>query len=201
MRIFTAFVAVWLCLGAVLAQQPSNRPAPEVSAKVQALADSFQKKFDYLQLNGTKAHPDPKPTIITEDELNAYFDAGRVKLPAGVDHVHFVSTPGILNSNLLVNFDELRAGRAASNPLLGLFTGTHQVDIVANGEASAGTAHAHVQSVSLDDVQVPRFLLELFVTKVLQPKYPKAALDSDFKLPGRMDTVTLGNHQFTITQK
>jgi hypothetical protein len=48
---------------------------------------------------------------------------------------------------------------------------------------------------------VPRFLLNLFVEKYLQPKYPELGLDSRFSLPDRIDSAVVGPHQLTIIQK
>ena len=40
-----------------------------------------------------------------------------------------------------------------------------------------------VDSVSLDQVEIPRFVLPLFVDKYLRPRYPSAGLTSEFALP------------------
>ena len=59
----------------------------------------------------------------------------------------------------------------------------------------------HVDSVSLDGVEIPRFVLQLFVEKYLQPKYPNVGLDSRFGLPDRIDTAIVGQHRLTVAQK
>src|SRR5205807_2333906 len=84
-----------------------------------------------------------------EDEINAYFAAGRVKMPAGLKQVSFALAPGEITSNLVVDFDQLTAGRRSQNPLLGLFTGIHNVKVLAHGEASGGVARAHIDSAPL----------------------------------------------------
>jgi hypothetical protein len=58
-----------------------------------------------------------------------------------------------------------------------------------------------VDSVSLDGVEVPEFVLQLFVEKYLKPKYPNIGLDSRFALPARVDAATVGLHRVTVTQK
>ena len=72
-----------------------------------------------------------------------------------------------------------------------------------------GQAHAHgshgkglvdVDSVSLDNVEIPRFVLQLFVDKYLRPRYPPAGLTSEFALPARIDTAVVGSHRLTLTQ-
>ena len=44
-------------------------------------------------------------------------------------------------------------------------------------------------------------LLELFVEKYLKPKYPNFGIDSQFALPDRVDTASVGLHKVTVTQK
>jgi hypothetical protein len=39
------------------------------------------------------------------------------------------------------------------------------------------------------------------VEKFLTPKYPQIGLDSQFPLPDRIDTATVGLHKLTVTQK
>src|SRR5271165_2279665 len=46
---------------------------------------SMQEKIAYLQKNAARSTPDPRPTVITQDEANAYFAEGGVKLPKGVN--------------------------------------------------------------------------------------------------------------------
>ncbi|MBV8051886.1 MAG: hypothetical protein JOZ80_11895, partial [Acidobacteriaceae bacterium] len=89
----------------------------------------------------------------------------------------------------------------SSNPLLAIFTGVHDVVVNANAHGTRGRGVVHVNSVSLDGVQVPNFILQLFVEKYLQPKYPQVGLDSEFDLPERIDTATVGTHSLTVTQR
>jgi hypothetical protein len=43
--------------------------------------------------------------------------------------------------------------------------------------------------------------LEFFVEHYITPKYPNVGLDSQFQLPNRIDTATVGYHKLTVTQK
>ena len=159
----------------------------------------MQQKLDYLKQNSDRPTPDQHPAALLEGEINAYFADGRVKLPEGLERITFGITPGNTTSNMSVDFDKLTAH--SSNPLLSLFSGVHQVEVHAHGDASGGVVRAHIDSVSLDGSEIPRFLLEMFVQRMLQPKYPQASLDPTFKLPERIDLVTLGEHKATVTQK
>src|SRR5437868_13419428 len=174
---------------------PQSRPLPSSAVA------SMDRKLQLIETNGASAHPDQTPTEFTEEEVNSYIASGRIQLPVGVQSVKFQGEPGIITANTRVDFDQLKAGRRSSNPLLGMFSGVHDVIVQAHAHGSGGQGIVNVDSVSLDGVEIPRFVLQLFVEKYLQPKYPNIGLDSRFALPDRIDTATVGRHKLTITQK
>jgi len=158
-------------------------------------------KLGHLQANGRLAHPNPNPTTFTEQEANAYLASGEVKLPVGVQSVKLQGAPGIITGEAQVDFDRIREGTHSSNPLLSIFSGIHNVVVVAHARGAGGRGYVNVDSVSLDGVVIPEFVLELFVERFLQPKYPQIGLDSQFALPDRIDTATVGLHELTVTQR
>lgn len=175
-------------------------PQSKVSANSAAVA-TMERKLQRVEANSAAAHPDQTPTEFTEEEVNSYLASGKVQLPSGVQSVKFQGEPGVITANTRVDFDQLKAGRNSSNPLLGMFSGAHDVIVQAHAHGSGGQGIVNVDSVSLDGVEIPRFVLQLFVEKYLQPKYPNIGLDSRFALPDRIDTATVGRHRLTITQK
>ena len=84
----------------------------------------------------------------------------------------------------------MKAGKNSYNPLLSVFSGVHDVVVTAHAYGAKGEGLVHVDSVSLDGVEVPQFVLELFVEKYLKPKYPNIGIDSRFALPARVDAAT-----------
>jgi hypothetical protein len=162
---------------------------------------SFERKLQHLQSNGALQHPDPSPTEFSEQEINTYFASGNVQLPAGVKSVVFQEQPGIVIGTSRVDFDQLKAGKNSYNPLLSIFSGLHDVVVTAHAYGAKGEGLVHVDSVSLDGVEVPQFVLELFVERYLKPKYPETGLDSRFALPARVDAATIGLHKVSLTQK
>ena len=171
------------------------------SSKSGAPVSSMERKLQHVQSNGALAHPDQTPTEFTEQEVNAYVASGAIKLPAGVESVNFQGQPQVVIATAHVDFDQLKAGRRSSNPLLSMFSGIHDVVVSAHVRGAGGQGYVNVDSVSLDGVDIPRFALQMFVEKYLQPKYPGVGLDSKFALPARIDTATVGLHKLTITQK
>jgi hypothetical protein len=172
-----------------------------LAAQQHRLADSFQHKIDFIEQNARAPHPSTTPTIMTEDEINDYFAAGRVKLPQGVKKVTFQGKTGVVTTLTVVDFDEIKQGQHTSNPLLSIFSGTHNVNIEADAVGAAGKGKVHVRSVTIDGIEVPRMALEYFINKYLKPKYPNVSMDSEFQLPDKIDTATVGYHKLTVVQK
>jgi hypothetical protein len=161
----------------------------------------MELKLRRVEANGRLAHPSAAPTTFTEQEANSYLASDKVKLPAGVQWVKLQGAPGIITGEAQVDFDRLREGTHSSNPLLSIFSGVHDVVVVAHAHGASGKGHVDVDSVSLDGVAIPEFVLEIFVERFLQPRYPQIGLDSQFALPDKIDIATVGLHQLTVTQK
>jgi hypothetical protein len=170
-------------------------------AKPLSDAASMDQKLHHLDANAGLAQPDQTPTTLTEVEANAYLASDNVKLPVGVQSLKLQGTPGIITGDAQVDFDRIREGTRSSNPLLSMFSGVHEVIVVAHAYGAGGNGFVHVDSVSLDGVEIPHLVLELFVEKFLTPKYPQIGLDSQFALPDRIDIATVGLHKLTLTQK
>lgn len=192
---FTLLVSLTLSTALVFAAAGAgaSKPLPD--------AERMQQKLHHLDVNSHALHPDPAPTVLTEQESNAYFASGKVKLPAGVQSVKLEAAPGVFTGDAQIDFDRVREGIHSSSPLLSIFTGVHEAVVVAHAHGAAGQGHVHVDSVSLDGVEIPQFVLELFVEKLLTPKYPQVGIDSQFTLPDRIDTATVASHQLIVTQK
>jgi hypothetical protein len=161
----------------------------------------MEKKLRNIEANGKLAHPVSAPTTFTEQEANSYLASDKVKLPAGVQSVKLQGEPGIITGEAQVDFDRIREGAHSSNPLLSIFSGVHDVVVIAHAHGRDGKGYVDVDSISLDGVAIPEFVLELFVEKLLQPKYPQIGLDSQFALPDRIDTAAVGLHQLIVIQK
>jgi hypothetical protein len=180
---------------------PAFSPAQTKSSVSSSAVSGMERKLQHIERNAALSQPDQTPTEFTEQEINAYFAAGKIKLPAGVQSVNFQGQPGVVTATSRVDFDELKAGRRSSNPLLSVFSGVHEVVVVAHAHGAGGQGFVNVDSVSLDEVGIPRFALQLFVEKYIQPKYPNIGMNSRFTLPDRIDTATVGLHKLSVTQK
>jgi hypothetical protein len=166
-----------------------------------AAADSMEQKISYIEQNAVAARPNPAPTKLTEQEINAYLASGRLQLPTGVQSLQLQGDPGVVTAKSRVDFDQVKAGQRNSNPLLSVFSGVHDVLVIAHAHGVGHQGLVHVDSVSLDGIEIPHFALELFVQKYIQPRYPGIGIDSRFNLPDKIDTAVIGQHEVTVTQK
>ncbi len=174
-----------LILSVLVAVTASPSPGTEAA---RTLAQNAEQKFRYLHANGQREHPDPRPTQFSEREVNAYLASGMVRLPAGVQSVRLVGTPGVIRAHCHIDFDAVRASRNNSNPLLRLFSGIHDVFVEAQASGSNYRGRVHVNSVSIDDVEVPRC-------------YPGVGLDSTFALPDRIAVAKVFTHTLVVAQR
>jgi hypothetical protein len=162
---------------------------------------SMQAKIAFLKQNAAKAHPDPKPVALTEREANAYFNEGGVKLPKGVSNLRLTSQPGIIDGHAQVDFEKVMEGKVSANPLLSLFSGVHDVHIIAQAAGAAGMGTIRAQSAYLDDIELPQMVLQFFAQHYITPKYPNVGVTSTFKLPLRIDSAVVGAGGVALTQK
>jgi hypothetical protein len=184
--------------------QPSSTAGQRAAAKSSGnhrLADSADAKFMHIQQNGAKSPPDPTPTVLSEEEINDYLASGRVEIPQGVKKVRLQGQSGKVTAFLTVDFDQIKQNQHSQSMLMNLFSGTHDVTVETNAAGAAGEGKVHVETVYLDATEVPRMALQYFAEKYITPKYPNVGLDSQFKLPNRIDTAAVGYHKLTIAQK
>jgi hypothetical protein len=184
-------LSVLLLLAPAWAAQSSGDPA----------AGRMERKLRHLAQNAARKPPDPAPSALTEEEVNAYFADGRIPLPAGVKRVRFRGTPGVITATARVDFDELTAGRRAQHPLLLLFTGRHDVTVVAQAEGSEGEGVVTVESVAINGRRVPRQALEFFLSRYVTPRYPSVGMESRFPMPARIATATVEEARLVVVQK
>ena len=122
-------------------------------------------------------------------------------MPKGVTGLKLAAAPGTLDGHAKVDFDVLTEKARSRNPLLAVFTGVHDVHVVAQASGSSGTGTITVQKVELDNIEIPQMILQLFVDRYLKSKYPNVGLTSTFKLPLRIDTATVESGRVNLVQK
>lgn len=180
-----------LCAAAAFAQ--ADRHSPEYR--------SADHKFAAIVSFESNPTPGGRTTVLTDREINAYFNEGGIQWPDGVSDVRLDFQPAVINGSAQVDFDKVTAKNREKSPMMALFTGVHTVRVQAQASAVHGRATIRVQSVSLDGLDIPRAALEFFVQHYLQPKYPEFDLDTTIGLPYRIETAIVGDHQITLIQR
>ena len=188
-----AVVLALFSIAAALAQPGASTPSPA--------ARSMERKLEHLERNADSVRPDLAPTVLSEDEVNAYLQSGAVELPGGVQRVRLEGTPGVVRADARVDFDQITHSSRSMNPLLALFSGVHQVQVATHAYGERGVGHVHVDKVFLDGVEVPQVALQFFVDRYIKPKHPEIGIDSRFQMPERIDSAVVGRHQVTLEQK
>jgi hypothetical protein len=174
----------------------------ETSRMQSAAADAMQRKIDFIKANAGAQRIDPRPTQFTQNEINAYFAERRIpKMPEGVKSVRFALTPGTVTAYARIDFDEITKNARSRNPLLSIFSGEHDVQVVADANGANGMTHVVVRSVVLDGLTIPKMALEMFIERWVNPKYPNIKLDGEYKLPARLDSVKIEERAGVVTQK
>jgi len=162
---------------------------------------AMQHKLAWLKQNAAKAHPDPRPTELTEPEVNAYFNEGGVKLPKGVSHLKLTSQAAVIDAHAQVDFEAIMQGRGSTNPLYAMFSGKHDVEVVAKASGTNGTGSIQVQSIQLDGAEAPRWTLEFFVQHYITPKYPNVGMTTTFNLPLRIESAVVDTGRVRLVQR
>lgn len=182
-----------VCVSVALPQQNSTSTTSAVR--------SAERKFHHIEINGQAPTPDSTPTVLTEDEVNAYINSGAVQLPKGVRRVRLEGVPGVVTANARVDFDQITQGSRSVNPLLMLFSGVHDVQAAAHAHGERGQGYVHIDRVAIDNVEVPQVALQFFIDHYIKPKHPEIGIDTRFRMPDRIDTAIVGQHQLTFVQK
>jgi hypothetical protein len=82
-----------------------------------------------------------------------------------------------------------------------LFSGVHDVRVDATAQGQDGEADVQIQSAQLDGIEIPKFALQMFLRKYVQPKYPNIGMETRFALPERINTAKIEESQLSLTQR
>ncbi|MGH9786428.1 MAG: hypothetical protein ACRD88_19845, partial [Terriglobia bacterium] len=90
-----------------------------------------------------------------------------------------------VSGSSLVDFDKLKDGlRSPPHPIADfLLRGEHKISVEGAAEGAHGIGEFRLERVWLDDVELPRPVVEFLIEHYLRPRYPNAAIDRPFRLP------------------
>ena len=131
---------------------------------------------------------------ISQAEANSYlsYEVGP-SLPSGVSEVRLEFRPTRPRGTAQVDFDKLRAASSAPpSPVFDyLLRGVHTLGVEGTLYGSQGVGEFQLETVRLDDIPVPEFVVEFLIERYLKPRYPNAVLNRSFLLPYSIETLNV----------
>lgn len=159
----------------------------------------FQQKLDAIKAQK------PRRTVLTEDELNAYFQFDAAKdLPVGVVNPAIaIQADGHLWGRAVVDLDAVRKANPPKSLLdpKNLLIG--RVPLTATGvlTTSNGTGRFALESASVGNVPLPKLLLDEIVSFYTRAAKPGGyTTDDPFPLPSGIREIQVSRGQALIIQ-
>jgi hypothetical protein len=187
-----AVALLWPCAIAIAALSAAAAPSKREAAL-------FQQKLDAIK---TMKH---RRTVVTENELNAYFQFDAAKdLPVGVvDPAIAIQEGGRLWGRAVVDLDAVRKANPPKSLLdpKNLLIG--RVPLTATGmlTTSNGLGHFALESASVGNVPLPKLLLDEVVSFYTRAARPGGySTDDPFPLPSGIREIQVTRGQALIIQ-
>jgi hypothetical protein len=196
----SAVLALAVTAGSVGAyQRLSKQDADQFSAKLARIVELGKAK------PRTAAAAAPQTTLITDSELNAYFEHhAKEQIPVGiVDPTINAVGEGRLTGRAIVDLDAVRKQkqRGWMDPM-GYLTGRLPLTAAGTMTSKDGVGRFTLESAELSGVSIPKTLLqELLSYYSKTPENPSGInMDDPFELPANIREIRVGKGQATIVQ-
>ena len=169
-------------------------------------SDALKQKADAIAAFGTSASKQPRRTVVTEKELNAYlvFEAQTGLPPGVIDPSLSLIGNGRIAARATVDLDAVRKGKNATSALDPMSYLGGKLPVTATGILNAGNglARLNLESATVGGVPVPKILLQEIVSYYSRtPGKPGGVgLDEAFALPSRIREIQVQLGQAIIIQ-
>jgi hypothetical protein len=182
--------ALFLAVVAVAATSISGAvPSGAGAGPSRADAASLRKKVTSITQLGVAQTRQPRRTMLTENEVNAYlaFDA-MDQIPAGVvEPAITIAGGGRVSARAVVDLDAVRKQKSQRSLLDPMNFATGRVPVTAIGllKASGGVGRVEFESAAIGPLPVPKLILQEIVSYYSRsPERPAGiGLDDSFMLP------------------
>jgi hypothetical protein len=131
---------------------------------------------------------------IGEVEANSYLQYElSADFPPGLSKVRLQFQPGRPQGSAEVDFDKLKAAsRNPPNPLVDYFVqGVHTIGVEGSLAGSGGTGEFHLETVTLDGITMPRFVVDYLIEHYVKTHYPGVAIDRPFQMGFSIDKLKI----------
>ena len=169
-------------------------------------ADALKQKVAAIQQYGERPTPQPRRTLVTETELNAYlvFDS-REDLPTGVVQPSLtIPGGGRVAARAVVDLDAVRRERHPTSLFDPATYLTGRLPVTATGTltTSKGVGRFALESAAVGGVPIPKLLLQEIVSHYSRtPQNPSGInIDDPFALPARIREIQVERGQAVVIQ-
>lgn len=131
---------------------------------------------------------------IGEVEANSYLQYElAADFPPGVSKARLQLQPERPQASAEVDFDKLKAAsRNPPNPLVDYFVqGVHTIGVEGTLAGAGGTAEFHLETVTLDGITMPRFVVDYLIDHYVKTHYPGVAIDRPFQMGFSIDKLKI----------
>jgi hypothetical protein len=195
MNVLLGLVTVAALTGAAAATNVSRQDAA-----------AFQKKLDVILQHAEKKSDRPRPTLVTEREVNSYlrFNTGD-KLPVGVTEPSIrIQAQGRLNGRAVVDLDQVRRKKSSGGWFDPLSYLTGRLPITATGVLQTHDRRGKftLETAEISGIPIPKsFLQEIVSFYTRTADHPHGInIDDPFDLPAEIRKIDVQPGRATIIQ-
>jgi hypothetical protein len=169
-------------------------------------AESLRRKVTTIVELGTVSARQPRRTMLTENEVNAYltFDA-MDQIPSGVvEPAITIAGGGRVSARAVVDLDAVRKQKSQRSLLdpMNYVTGRVPVTAIGMVKASDGVGRVEFESAAIGSIPVPKLILQEIVSYYSRsPERPAGiGLDDSYALPARIQAIQFEPGRAIIVQ-
>lgn len=191
-------LALALVAGVAVSAQSSGTP--------RAQAVEFEQKLQKIMAHGAAPSPEPRRTIVSASEVNAYLQVrGPELLPVGVTNPTLSADGGgKVSGRAVVDLDVVREKKSSGSLLDPTTYLMGRLPVTAAGvlHTRNGSARFELQSAAVAGVPIPKtFLQDLVSYYTRSTDYPNGvSLDQVYELPANIREIQVGEGNAIVVQ-
>lgn len=195
---FRPAVVSALALVALVTTHAANTSRPQ--------AEAFAKKIAIINQHADKGAKSPRRTVLTESEVNSWFEfRAQPLLPAGVTNPKVVAIGnGKLLGTAIVDLEAIgkKRGSGGALDLWSLLGGRLPLSVTGILHTKDGKGRFEMQAADVSGVPMPMSLLQELVSYYTRtPDHPQGVkLDAPFDLPAEIKQIEVGQAQAVVIQ-
>jgi hypothetical protein len=169
-------------------------------------AESLRRKVTTIVELGTVSARQPRRTMLTENEVNAYLTFDAIdQIPSGVvEPAITIAGGGRVSARAVVDLDAVRKQKSQRSLLdpMNYVSGRVPVTAIGMVKASDGVGRVEFESAAIGSIPVPKLILQEIVSYYSRsPERPAGiGLDDSYALPARIQAIQFEPGRAIIVQ-